>query len=188
MTEVVKAYTDVNESQTLDLAMEGRDVGAEEWITMASKRAASLFRATLRIGGILSHAEADLDLLGRAGEEMGYVFDIQDDIIDTFATPEEYGRKPGSDLARRKRPLHMVLAVQRASPAQREILSSPLSDIESVREIMLETGAIEEAKSIAEGHASRCLDLLSRTGMSGEGKRAFRSLMDYMAESLSWYV
>lgn len=35
---------------------------------------------------------------------IGYAFDIQDDIIDTFAAEQQYGRPPGGDVARGKKP------------------------------------------------------------------------------------
>jgi geranylgeranyl diphosphate synthase type II len=86
----------VNESQVLDLLFEYKTPDVNEWYVMASKRAASLFKASLLVGAVLADAsEKDLRLLGEAAEHIGYCFDIQDDIIDTFASEEQYGRRPG---------------------------------------------------------------------------------------------
>ena len=186
--ELTRANTEVNESQTLDLYMEGTEADQETWKIMASKRAASLFRATLRIGGVLSGASKDLSILGKAGEEMGYVFDIQDDIIDTFASSEEYGREPGSDLKSLKRPLHIVLAMKKATARQKAALKSPSTDLGYIKSILRGTGAVEDAKDIADEHASVALGLIEETGMDEGTKNLFGSLMSYMKESLSWYV
>jgi geranylgeranyl diphosphate synthase type I len=183
--ELARANLEVNESQALDLYMEGRPSGVGEWRTMASKRAASLFRATLRIGGIVAGRRGDLDALGKAGERLGFLFDIQDDIIDTLAGREEYGRNPGSDLRTLKRPLHIILAHKRAGV--RGILESPGADLGEVRRILRETGALEEAWAVAEKHGSEAMRLIEGTGLSQNAKRDFRSLLAYMRESLDWY-
>jgi geranylgeranyl pyrophosphate synthase len=186
--EIIEANQRVNESQSLDLLMEGTEADLGTWQAMASKRAASLFSATMRVGGIMSGAQADLDALGDAGAEMGYVFDIQDDIIDTFASREDYGRNVGSDLKTLKRPLHVVLALQRATEEEKAVFYSPSSDLERVKEIMTRTGAVEEAKAIAEEHAGRALALIQATGMRPETKGLFEALMAYMGKSLRWYA
>ncbi len=185
--ELVRANSEVNESQILDLHMEGTDSDPVAWQTMASKRAASLFRATLRIGGILPGAMDELEILGRAGEEMGYVFDIQDDIIDTLASRSEYGRQPGSDLRTMKRPLHVILAMDRSSPSDRVALASPSTDLTTIKRILQDTGAVNEAKLVARKHESTALGLIGRTSMSDEAKNLLESLMVYMRDSLKWY-
>ena len=97
-------YRGVNESQAIDLLFEYKEPGVEEWRVMASRRAASLFRATILMGAILAGApEDDLQALEEAAMDIGYAFDIQDDIIDTFATEQQYGRPPGGDIARGKK-------------------------------------------------------------------------------------
>jgi len=186
--EITRAYSDVNESQALDLWMEGADADLETWRRMASKRAASLFRATLRVGAMLSGAEGDLETLGKAGEQMGFAFDIQDDIIDVFATAQDYGRQPGSDMKTLKRPLHVVLALRDASADQLAALRSPKTSLQKFRTILRDTGAVEEAREIAARHASRALKLIEKTGMNREAKDLFASLMAYMGQSLQWYV
>ncbi len=186
--ELLEANRRVNESQILDIQMEGRDALLSEWRAMASERAASLFCATLRMGGILAGADDDLDTLGRAGEMMGYVFDIQDDIIDTFASEEEYGRKPGSDLSTLKRPLHVVLALECADGEQAEALRSREADLESFRSTLIESGGLERAKRMAEEYRATALDLTESTALKPEAKDRLSRLMSYMDESLSWYV
>jgi geranylgeranyl diphosphate synthase type I len=185
--EILRANTEVNESQTLDVYMEGAAADMELWKTMASKRAASLFRTTLRIGGLLSGASEDIETLGRAGEEMGYVFDIQDDIIDTLASRKDYGREPGSDLKTLKRPVHIILALEGADPDTSKKLTSPEVDLDAVKDILKETGALDRAGELIEERRNAALELLGSTGMDRESKDRFDSLMDYMGDSLKWY-
>ncbi len=186
--EILVASNEVNESQVLDLHMEGTLVDPGEWEVMASKRAASLFGTTLKMGALLAGERRDLELLGRAGEEMGYVFDIQDDIIDTYAVRSEYGRNPGSDLKTRKRPLHILLAGQRAKEGEALALRDPDLGLDEVKRILSETGAVGDAKRMADQHATNALQIIQSTSLSEESKAMFDSLMAYMQESLKWYA
>jgi len=191
---LVKDYRDVNESQVLDLLFEHKEPDVEEWYTMASKRAASLFRATILTGAILGGApEEDLLALKEASTNIGYAFDIQDDIIDTFATEQQYGRPPGGDIARGKKPLHLIYALQLAGPELRKIKSIlgkgeiSWEDLETVRAIVRKTGALEAAKEKSVGHAKQAKMLIARTKMGKESKEFFGAFIDYIVQSLDWY-
>jgi len=192
---MAEGYRRVNESQVLDLLFEYREPSLDEWHVMASRRAASLFTLALKTGGILADASnLDLALLEEAGVHMGYSFDIQDDIIDTFATEEQYGRAPGGDLAQGKRPLHVMHALQRASEEDRAFLAKvrgekpmPLESLEHVRSIIRETGALDAAKNASKKHAERAKALIAKTGLGHDAKRLFDALITYVEESLEWY-
>jgi len=107
-------YRAVNESQIMDMLFEYKDPDVKEWEVMAGRRAASLFKASMLVGARLASAsEKDLELLLNAARHIGFAFDIQDDIIDTFATEEQYGKIPCGDIGKRKKPLHVILALQK---------------------------------------------------------------------------
>ncbi len=190
-----KGYVEVNESQILDLLFEYKDVNIKEWRIMASKRAASLFKVTMLTGAILGGApEKDLWTLGEAAENMGYSFDIQDDIIDTFAREEQYGRPPCGDITLRKKPLHIIYALKSAYPRESKGLKKLLGkknisrdDIELVRTVIRESGGLEAAKNTSKKHAEQARALLDQTNLRNEAKAFFKSLTIYIQESLDWY-
>lgn len=188
------AFHAVNESQVLDLLFEYKRPDMDEWYIMASKRAALLFKASLLIGAALADAsEEDLRLLKEAGEHIGYCFDIQDDIIDTFASEEQYRRRPGGDLSRRKKPLHIVYTYLMARQEQLETIRTKadmitLEDLNRIRKVISECGALEAAKSRSREHADAAKKLISKTNMSQETKGFFVSFIDYVKESLNWYT
>jgi geranylgeranyl pyrophosphate synthase len=195
LVEAVKLFSaefkDVNESQIIDLLFEYKVPEVEEWEKMASKRAASLFRASMLTGGLLSSAEErDRDLLAQAARHIGYAFDIQDDIIDTFASREQYGRDPCGDIAKRKKPLHITLAIKKDKrvasimDSDREIGETGIKEIQ---QIIRDCGALEEAKSISRAHAREAERLISMTMMSPESKEFFVSFIRYVDQSLDWY-
>ncbi|MFQ5999605.1 MAG: polyprenyl synthetase family protein [Candidatus Bathyarchaeia archaeon] len=192
---LLEGYRNVNESQILDLLFEYKKPDVDEWYAMASKRAASLFETTVLVGAILGNApERDMQVLREAGMHMGYSFDIQDDIIDTFASLEQYGRPPGGDIALGKKPLHIIYTFKLANRDGLDALKNLIGkkrvssdDLELIRTVVRESGALEAAKEKSREHAERAKALIAKTGLSDETKRFFASLIAYIEESLNWY-
>lgn len=190
-----KSYQEVNESQILDLLFEYKTVDANEWRIMASKRAASLFKATIIIGAILGDApERDIKLLEGAARNMGYSFDIQDDIIDTFASEKQYGRHPCGDIIRGKKPLHVVHALNSENQEKAGKLTGFLGkknlnkeDVDRIRLIIKESGGLKNAKEELRAHAEKATALITQTNLHNEEKEFFNSLIAYIVESLNWY-
>ena len=192
---LLEGYRSVNESQILDLLFEYKMPDINEWYVMASKRAASLFKTTILTGAILGNAlERDLQVLEEAGTHMGYSFDIQDDIIDTFASLEQYGRPLGGDIALGKKPLHVIYALKLANREGIAKLKSltgkkrvSSGDLELIRGVVRDSGALDAAKEESKGHAEKAKTLIAQTSLSDETKRFFSSLITYIQESLDWY-
>ncbi len=192
---LTEGYCEVNESQILDLIFEYTYPEIDEWTKMAYNRAASLFRVSILAGAILGDApEHDMVLLREAAISTGYSFDIQDDIIDLFASKKQYGRKPGGDLILGKKPLHIVLMRRRARKDELELLETVMhkkyitkAELEMIKQAVRRTGALESAKEESKRHAEIAKDLITRTKMSDEIKDLFYSLIDYVETSLDWY-
>ncbi|MHC1625671.1 MAG: polyprenyl synthetase family protein [Methermicoccaceae archaeon] len=190
LNELSLGYKYVNESQILDLLFEHSTPTVSEWEVMASRRAASLFRLAMLTGAYLGKApDKDISTLQEISEHIGYAFDIQDDIIDSFASYEQYGRAPGGDLYKGKRPLHIILGMRDSSLL--DILSAPKInslDVDECLRLIRESGAIDSAREISKEHSNRARTLLSTTEMSEEAKEFFISLLDYIEEDLEWYL
>ena len=184
-------YRDINESQILDLLFEYKMPSIEEWTVMTSKRASSLFRTSMLTGAILASAPAkDRILLEDAAKHIGFAFDIQDDIIDTFASEEQYGRETGGDILKRKKPLHVILAMQKEgtiASTMRGTIAITREAIPGIRESIRGCGALDEAKSISRAHAKEAERLIVLTDMSKDTKEFFIALINYVEESLDWY-
>jgi geranylgeranyl diphosphate synthase, type I len=191
-----KGYKEINESQMLDLLFEYKDVDVDEWRVMASKRAASLFKVAMLMGAILGNAsEKDLQIIEESAVNMGYSFDIQDDIIDTFAQEEQYGRHPGGDIMLGKKPLHVIYALNSADNNHSGVLRTLLGkktfgeeDINLIRTVIRESGGLEAAKKHSKKHAEKAKRRIALTSLKGEVKEFFNSLVTYVAESLEWYT
>jgi len=193
---LAKGYQEVNESQILDLLFEyKKNVDVNEWIVMASKRAASLFKVTMLTGAVLGDApKEDLKRLEEAAASIGYAFDIQDDIIDTFADERQYGRPPCRDIILGKKPLHVICALNSMSLEESGTLRSLLGknyldqeDITLIRDVIKKSGGLETAKNISRRHAEKARTLIAQTSLNDDVKEFFNSLISYIEESLDWY-
>ncbi|UCH01748.1 MAG: polyprenyl synthetase family protein [Candidatus Bathyarchaeota archaeon] len=188
-------YREVNESQVLDLFFESQEPTLKEWEAMASKRAASLFNVNMMMGAILGGvAEKELRLIKDIAKHIGFSFDIQDDIIGTFASAEQYGRPPGGDLILGKKALHIVYAYQLIQGTERGELKNlltqnELSDqqMERIKEIVKCCGALEKAKQRSKEHAEIAIEALDKTTMNDYSKDFFSYLIYFISESLDWY-
>jgi geranylgeranyl pyrophosphate synthase len=145
----------------------------------------------MQTGAVLAGApEDDRRLLEEAARHIGYAFDIQDDIIDTFASKDQYGRDPCGDIIKRKKPLHIIIAMERDRhlASIMETGTSPTDAvIKEIQEIVRSSGALDAAKSISREHAQEAEKLITRTGMNREAKDFFVSFIRYVDESLDWY-
>ncbi len=190
-----EAYHDVNESQILDLLFEQRDVSIAEWHIMASKRAASLFKVTILTGAILAGApEIDFSLLEKAAENIGYSFDIQDDIIDSFAKKQEYGRSTCLDISKNKKPLHIIYALNSTDTKITKALKCLLGkqflsfgEKDLARQLLRDSGGLDAAKHASKKYAIQARDFISQTSLTEDIKEFFNSFIIYIEQSLDWY-
>ena len=188
-------YCNVNESQILDLLFEYEEPDVNEWAIMGSRRAASLFKITILTGAILAEApKKDLSLLEAAAKHIGYAFDIQDDIIDTFAMQQQYGRPPGGDIAQGKKPLHIVYLIKLTKRTKlnklRKIIGKKhitSEELEAIKTALKESGALKTAKEKSKKHAETAKKLITQTDLSEETKNFLASFITYIEESLDWY-
>jgi geranylgeranyl diphosphate synthase type II len=173
------------------MLFEYKEPDPEEWEVMAGRRAASLFKASMLTGALLATASLkDMELLEGAAKHIGYAFDIQDDIIDTFASEEQYRRVPGGDIGKRKKPLHVILALEKDRQLAKIMAKERLmadTDIEYVQALIRDCGALDRAKSISRMHALEAEKMISMTDMNQDAINFFESFIRYVDESLDWY-
>lgn len=114
--------------QVEDLEWEGRQADEAQLRRIHSLKTGALFRAAVRMGGILAGAgEAELERLGRYAGHFGLAFQIWDDVLDVAGDAALTGKGVGRD-ARLDKSTYVSLhglegARQRAYRAVREALS-----------------------------------------------------------------
>jgi geranylgeranyl diphosphate synthase type II len=118
----------VCEGQARDMEFENRsEVSLNEYMLMIEQKTAALLMASLQMGAIIGGADQEqIRHCGEIGLKAGIAFQIQDDLLDAIGNPEKFGKKAGGDIAEGKKTFLSILAKQRASESDREILDTIL--------------------------------------------------------------
>ncbi|MFD3522181.1 polyprenyl synthetase family protein [Streptomyces sp. NPDC058653] len=168
---VADMRSEVMYGQLLDLQTTGRLTGDLETAlhVIRYKTAKYTVERPLHIGAaVAGAAPAVLDACTEFGIPLGEAFQLRDDLLGVFGDPAETGKPVLDDLREGKATVLMALAVQRASPAERETLRGLVgrSDLDDdraaeVRAILESTDArwtVEEMISERRDEALAALD------------------------------
>lgn len=188
-TAIVEAATTMIEGQGLDLDFEHRWVDTGSYFDMIDKKTGALISCAFRAGGIVACADAEVvDLLTKAGQELGRAFQIRDDILGVWGDGKVTGKPQGSDIRRKKKALPAILAMQCGDDEQRRFLDRVYAqdaidngDVEQVVDVMSLLEVRKMAEEMAQTHLEKAGDHLDRLPFSGEGNETMQELIAYLA-------
>lgn len=165
----------IAEGEVLQLMQMGNaDLGVDDYYQVISDKTACLFAASARLGGLLGGlGVTKCERLADYGLYLGQAFQITDDVLDYRSSDDGLGKNIGDDLAEGKVTLPLILAIENAGPADREMMREMIegggSDrVEEVRRIMERTGALESAMQQARRRSSRAMEALDALPASEE--------------------
>jgi geranylgeranyl diphosphate synthase type I len=154
---VARTVEQVILGQMADLrAPGGRELSAEEILEVQrAKTGTYTFELPLHLGATLAGAASPLlEALSAYARPLGVAFQIADDLLGTFGSPEQTGKPNASDLREGKRTLLVARALQSATSADaaslRAGLGNPAADVEELRAILRRCGAEASARADAE--------------------------------------
>jgi geranylgeranyl diphosphate synthase type I len=109
--------------QTDDLEFETRAaVPLDECVQMAGNKTAALISASAAIGAVLAGAaERTVTALAAFGEHLGLAFQLVDDLLGIWGSPELTGKPVLADLRAGKKTLPVSAALQAGGPAADEL-------------------------------------------------------------------
>ena len=177
--------------QVLDVAFEQRDdVGLAECLDMAAGKTGSLLGASAQLGAILAGAdEATCDEFRRYGWELGLAFQLVDDLLGIWGTPEKTGKPVFSDLRAHKKTLPVVWSLEYGGAAGRELaawLTEPGAPTEhgvrQAAELVERAGGREWALSEAEERVRRAGKALDAAGIAPANRDQLDQLAQFVAE------
>ena len=95
----------VCEGQQYDVDFGTRnDVSLEAYIQMIQLKTAVLLGCALRMGALVGNATTvAADCLYEFGVNLGIAFQLQDDLLDSFGDPKNFGKKVGGDIIENKK-------------------------------------------------------------------------------------
>ena len=120
----------VCEGQQYDMDFENRQkVSVVEYMHMIELKTSVLLAGAAAIGAVLGDAsEEDCRQIYRYALELGLAFQLQDDLLDSYGTQEELGKRIGGDILEGKKTCLMLNAMSRATEEDREVLRSTYLD------------------------------------------------------------
>ncbi|MBL4710592.1 MAG: polyprenyl synthetase family protein [Flavobacteriales bacterium] len=133
---------EVCEGQQFDMNFETRNaVTATDYIEMIRLKTAVLLACSLQLGAFESGAsDRKANLIYEFGEKIGIAFQIQDDFLDCYANPEEFGKRVGGDIISNKKTFLMLTAVEKADKDQlirlEGLMSQKISDDDKVAGVL----------------------------------------------------
>ncbi|MFX1605421.1 MAG: polyprenyl synthetase family protein [Promethearchaeota archaeon] len=127
---------------------------SETYLQMVRMKTAVLFDRSLMMGAAIARAtESQIKALEEFGINVGKAFQVQDDILGSFGDEEKLGKSVSGDIREGKKTLLVFEAYDKADAKQRKEIDSLLgkqgitdSEIERVRELFRETGALESTQ------------------------------------------
>ena len=170
--EVLADATNViAEGEVLQLMnMHDPDVSVADYLRVIRFKTAKLFEASARLGAVLAQATSEVEESCSAyGRALGTAFQLIDDLLDYEGATAELGKNVGDDLREGKPTLPLLLAMERGSPGERDLIRHAIEHGEVARlpevvEIVRHTGAISATRDAARaeaGKAGQCLGVLA---------------------------
>lgn len=115
--------------QTLDLESTPADLDLERLEYVHSHKTGALFLAAAELGAMTADARRrDLESVGRYAKNLGLAFQIEDDLLDALATPEETGKDVRKDAG--KTTFVSLLGVDGARALADELLAFAIDSLE----------------------------------------------------------
>lgn len=141
-----------------------------ECLCIARDKTAALFGACCRVGALSAGASDALALsLRDYGEDLGLAFQLTDDLLDLYGSPDVTGKEPGRDAMTGQLTLPIVHALH--SPAGdrvRRLLASLSNDgadratVLELAQVVAEAGGRAAAEELARKHSALAAERLSQ--------------------------
>ncbi|MCK5052816.1 MAG: polyprenyl synthetase family protein [Anaerolineales bacterium] len=125
-----KACLHLTIGQHLDLKFEETDnVTEDEYLEMIEGKTAALIAASCEIGALTAHDElSKIALYRKFGRDLGMSFQIHDDLLGIWGTPDVTGKPSGDDLRVRKKTLPIIFALNHSDDFQELWNSDEIDD------------------------------------------------------------
>ncbi len=148
----------------------------EAYLKMVEKKTVAFIKTATSMGASIGGGTSEQsDALGRYGENLGYAFQIRDDILNIISTKEIAGKSVQSDLISKRCTFPLVHALDEASNEEREECLKALAGgnvspammlIERTdaisQSIMITQNYVQSARDALQGHAFATTPLLEK--------------------------
>ncbi|WP_230180730.1 octaprenyl diphosphate synthase [Aquabacterium sp. CECT 9606] len=160
MEVLADATNVIAEGEVLQLMnMHDPDISVDDYLKVIEYKTAKLFEASARLGAVIVDATPEVEeVCASYGRTLGTAFQLIDDLLDYEGSTAELGKNIGDDLREGKPTLPLLVAMQRGTPEQRELIRNAIIHGEVERmaqivDIVKTTGALQATREAAEEQA-----------------------------------
>ena len=140
----------------------------QRYLQVIHNKTAKLFEAAARVGAVVAGQDRQTEqAMADYGRHLGVAYQLIDDVLDYDTSSAMLGKNIGDDLAEGKPTLPLLYALWH-SPAQqaalllKAITAGSLEQLEQVRAVIAETGALRYTRTLARQEAQ-----LARQSLAG---------------------
>ena len=178
------------EGEILGQEQNGRaDLTLDDYFDVVGRKTAALFGACCRIPAYLTDTpDAHATSLFNYGFNLGVCFQLIDDLLDFTSSTEVLGKPALSDLKEGKITLPLILAMPRATPAERERIARIASvkafdgvEPGEILEIVHKYETLEKTRAYARDYADRARAALAPFAAS-PAKETLELALDFVME------
>jgi geranylgeranyl diphosphate synthase type II len=187
-----KTALEVCEGQQYDIDFEELDeVSLDQYIRMIEYKTAVLVGASMQMGAIIAGAPAQCkESIYQFGRNLGIAFQIQDDYLDAFADPKSFGKQVGGDIIAGKKTYLYLKALELANSSQRAEMmhlnsirpKDPGEKIELLKQIFIESGAVEATKEAITTYSDKAFELLETISIGKENREHLRKFGNWLMQ------
>jgi geranylgeranyl diphosphate synthase type I len=169
LASVARAGVDLCRGQSLEAEISrGLTFDASLYVMVARLKTASFFRGACESGAILGGGSpAWVSALAAYGDELGVAFQICDDLLAYTSSSVATGKPDTSDVHNGRLTLPVILAYERARPAERDRIKHALTShddqvaaLATLHEVLTATGAVASAAQTARNYAKTAREAL----------------------------
>ncbi|CAD5374146.1 octaprenyl diphosphate synthase [Rubrivivax sp. A210] len=158
----------IAEGEVLQLMnMHDPDLAVADYLQVIRYKTAKLFEASARLGAVLAGADDELEEACAAfGRALGTAFQLVDDLLDYEGNSSELGKNVGDDLREGKPTLPLLVAMERATDAERALIRHAIEEgelhrLQEILAIVRRTGALDATRAAAEAEAAKARTALA---------------------------
>ncbi|TFG30430.1 polyprenyl synthetase family protein [Candidatus Thorarchaeota archaeon] len=165
----------------LYVADESEQMSTAEYLLMIDSKTVAFMREAVRSGATFGKASREqMDKLVEYAENLGYAFQIRDDILDITSSTKDTGKSVLSDLKKRGINYLFIHALESVSEKRRKQCLEELSagNLKDALSLIQETSAVEHAEDMAQMYVDRAKEVLENIQLNE--KDLLEVLADYV--------
>ncbi len=186
LDQVSNAVKEISEGELLQIQKSrSLNITEEDYITLITKKTASLFSCCCLVG-LISSGNKKTKSVENFGLYLGIIFQIKDDLFDY--SKKRIGKPTKDDLKSQKITLPLIHSIQMASKVDARSIKSILKrkklskeDKRVINHFVKEHNGFEYAKNVMLEYKNKALKILE-TFPDNQSKNSLRILLDYIID------